>query len=515
MLIYLFLIEFMILNKLNTILLLVLIFLLSVLIRVPDLDRPLSKHHEFLTAISLRILQIWEKEGASNLRFLPRMNYEGKANKQINNHASTTGNMKDQEGNFYYVSHPPLAFILAYGFHFLLHLKVSVLSIQVFNLLFHFLSSIFIYLILLEFFGKRSSIPFIGFIIYLFDPSTLWFQSNTYMSDILVHFFFITTIFFLVKSKKTDFSFKSKNTFLLYLSLFLMCSCSYLGYFTGGVMALFFLYKTKEQRSQFFHFLLVCFICSLTLYLTVSHYSQIAGIEHYLDQMKNRYAERGIGSNGDLFHTFVALFKKYLIIILNTFINHGIVLSLLIFVIFRYRKLAIDTLKRIPKHLFLFSFLPVLLLNLFLPDYCGHDFTTLYLSVTMTILLTWLTAFNFPISEKLERRTIILLSIYIFVSSLWYYVENLPGPNSIKGKPYAEGMNIGNFIKERSKKDLPVIIISKDVLGPETVFYAERNIFEARDKEEALYFLHKNHYTAGNLITLTKENRPMHLILSE
>lgn len=502
-------------NKTNTILLFVLIFILSVLIRIPNLNRPLSKHHEFLTAISLRILQIWEKEGAANLRFLPRMNYEGKANKQINNHASTTGNMKDGEGNFYYVSHPPLAYMIAYGFHFLLQIKVSLISIEVFNLLINFLSSFFIYLILLEFFEKKSSIPLVGFIIYLFNPTVLWFQSNTYMSDILVHFFFITTVFYLVKSKKTDFMLKSKSSLLLYLSLFLMCSCSWLGYFMGGVMALFFLYKAKKQRSTFIHFIFVCLICSLALYLTVSHYSQIAGVENYLEQMKNRYAERGIGSSGDLFLSIIALIKKYLILVVNTYINHGIVLSLLAIALVRYRKNTFHAFRRIPKHLLLFSSLPVLLLNLFLPDYCGHDFTSLYFSVVFTILLCSVVGLLFHYPEKLKTKHCLLIGLYILLSSLWYYGENLPGPNSIKGKPYALGMNLGKFIKERSKNELPVILISKDVLGPETVFYAERNIFEAQDKEEALRFLQVNHYSEGNLITINEENNPMHLIVKE
>jgi len=502
-------------NKITTILLIVLIFTLSVLIRVPNLNRPLSKHHEFLTAISLRILQIWEKEGASNLRFLPRMNYEGKANKQINNHASTTESMKDKEGNFYYVSHPPLAYMIAYSFHFLLHLKFSVISIQVFNLLINFLSSFFIYLILLEFFGKKSSIPFVGFIVYLFNPAVLWFQSNTYMSDILVHFFFITTVFFIVKSKKADFSFKSKNTFLLYLSIFMMCSCSWLGYFMGGVMAFYFLYKAKKQRSQFIHFIVICIICSFALYLTVFHYSQIAGFENYLEQMKNRYTERGIQSTGNLLLSITALFKKYLIIVVNTFINHGIVLSILAFALFRYRENTINSLRRIPKHLLLFTSLPILLLNLILPDYCGHDFTSLYFSVVFTILLCSVSGLLLIDSEKLKLKYFSLIGLYMLISTLWYYGENLPGPYSIKGKPYAVGMNLGKFIKERSNNELPVILISNEILAPETVFYAERNIFEARDKEEALRFLQVNHYAEGNLFTINEENKPMHLIVKE
>lgn len=481
----------------------------SVLLRVPNLSRPLSKHHEFLTAISLRILQIWENEGASQLKFLPRMNYEGKANKQINNHASTTGNMKDKSGNFYYVSHPPFAYLFAYGFHSLLQIKVSVLSLQVFNLLINFLSSLFIYLILLNFFEKKSLIPVIGFIIYIFNPAVLWFQSNTYMSDILVHFFFITTLFFFVRNKKEHYQIKSIHFLLLNFSLFLMCYTSWLGYFFAGVLVLYLIYKTKENKLNLIYVLLITLVSLIALLLTVYHYSQIAGLDIYLEQMKNRFAERGIRSGTGFVDSLSVLLVNYLTILLNAFINHGIIISLLIFSVFKYRKKTFNIFKSIPKHLLLLSFLPVLLLYLLLPDYCGHDFTSLYASLLFVILLSFISEQVFFDSEILRKNHFLVIGTYIIISSLWYYGENLPGSNSIKGKPYATGMELGKFIKERSNKELPVILISDEVLGPETVYYAERNIFEANDQDEAKNFLRLNKYSKG-LLVITKTGSEIH-----
>ena len=82
-------------------LILLLIFMISVVIRIPNIDRPLSKHHEFVTAISLRVIQIWHEDGGANYNYVPVMNYPGKANKNINNHASPTGGMLDKNGNYY------------------------------------------------------------------------------------------------------------------------------------------------------------------------------------------------------------------------------------------------------------------------------------------------------------------------------------------------------------------------------------------------------------------------------
>src|SRR5437868_2756280 len=86
------------------------IFLLSVLVRLPQLNRTLSKHHEFCTALSLRIMQIWYDGGVQKFDFNPVMNFDNAADKFINNNANASGKMLDAEGNYYYVSHPPFAY---------------------------------------------------------------------------------------------------------------------------------------------------------------------------------------------------------------------------------------------------------------------------------------------------------------------------------------------------------------------------------------------------------------------
>jgi hypothetical protein len=89
-------------------------FLLSVAVRLPQLGRPLSKHHEFCTAVTLRVLQVWWDNGIEKYRYNPVMTYNNEADKFINNFANATGKVVDEEGNFYYVSHPPFAYYFPY-----------------------------------------------------------------------------------------------------------------------------------------------------------------------------------------------------------------------------------------------------------------------------------------------------------------------------------------------------------------------------------------------------------------
>jgi hypothetical protein len=114
---------------------LVVAFLLSVVLRLPQLGRPLSKHHEFCTAVSLRILQNWWDEGIEKYNYLPATNFAKDADKFINNFGNATGSVVDAFGNYYYVSHPPLAYYVPYAFFKIIDVRPDVIPLQLFNML--------------------------------------------------------------------------------------------------------------------------------------------------------------------------------------------------------------------------------------------------------------------------------------------------------------------------------------------------------------------------------------------
>ena len=218
------------------------IFLLSVLVRMPLLNRPLSKHHEFCTAISLRVMQIWYDNGISKYGYNPVMTYNNRADKYINNNANTTGKMLDEAGNYYYVSHPPFAYYFPFFVFKILHVRPSVLSLQTLNLCFHFLSGLFIYFIVcLLSFNRARSYPYrsaiVAFVIYIFMPPTLWFQGNVYMSDMAVHLLFIIGVYIVLKMIIRQKFSSPKYIFFYTICLAMMIYTSWLGvFFAFGVL---------------------------------------------------------------------------------------------------------------------------------------------------------------------------------------------------------------------------------------------------------------------------------------
>lgn len=55
-----------------------LLFILSIVVRLPNLNRPLGNHHEWLTSTVLKHQQIWYENGALKYKFLPIMTYNNK-----------------------------------------------------------------------------------------------------------------------------------------------------------------------------------------------------------------------------------------------------------------------------------------------------------------------------------------------------------------------------------------------------------------------------------------------------
>lgn len=477
--------------------------------RLPNINRPLSKHHEFVTAVSLRVIQIWYDEGASTLNFNPVMNFSGDANKSINNHASTTSGMKDKEGNYFYISHPPFGYIFPYFFHKILHIRPTVLSLQIFHLVLNFISAFFIYLIVCLLgqqrpFSKIYIAGIIGYIVYLFNPSVLWFQSNTYMSDMAVHLFFILGVYTMLKllMRKRFFSVK----YLIYyaLFLFLMIYTSWLGLFFAFSVFVYSLIKLRTEKV-FLPLLIITIVSTyLALWLIIKQYSSIAGLEPFISQMLDRVAERG-SAGGEGIIGFFSKKATELKILLFNYLTSYLPIFLLIatfgWLVITRAKLRIVFTKNGYRFLWL-STLPVLLLHFFLLNYSGHDFVSLYGSLFLAVLIAIL-------YDKLrEAQTLSKwmlnggITLIVLLSLGMYYYINMPGNYSHKGYLYGESKEIGEFVKKEAQPDEVVFIMGNVLLDPQVIIYAQRNIKKVNSKDEMNSFLEKHPLNKGIFFTV-------------
>lgn len=463
------------------------IFGLSILVRIPNLNRPLSKHHEFCTAVALIPMTVWSENGIRNFHYDPVMNFQNPADKNINNGASSSGKMKDVNGNFYYVSHPPFAYLLPFFIFSLLHIKVSVLSLQLFHVSIHFVSALFVYFIvnLLSVHRGRDK-PFIpsivAFAVYVFLPVTMWFQSNVYMSDMLVQVFYIISIYVLLKMIMRNRFNSVKYNFFLSLLVFCAAYTSWLGYLMALVFVIYLMNKARYETKALIPLFLTVSIVLLAFSLTFYQYAQIGGYRAYLAELFVRYKIRGtidLPSAG-WFSLFWVNLMRFKTLLVNYLLHYHWVFAWIAFVfLFSMSQSKLKFVFTRYGYLFLlFSVVPIVMLHLFLLEYSHHDFTVLYAALPLAVIIG---VFYDKLSrtQKISvRRLNIIIACMLLMFIAEYYLQNLPGKKSIKGAYYAQEKELGENL---SKNALPDEVIYYDEkVSPIVVYYAKRNIAERK-----------------------------------
>lgn len=488
---------------------LLLVFLLSVVVRLPQLNRPLSKHHEFCTAVTLRILQIWYAEGIEKYGANPVMTYSRAADKFINNDANASGRMHDKQGNYYYVSHPPFAYYFPFFIFKLLHLQPDVLPLQLLNLLFDFITALFIYftVCLLSFNRARSHLHFPSFIaysVYLFLPATLWFQGNVYMSDMAVHMPFVIGVYIVLKMIVRRKFYVPKYILGYSLVLFIMIYTSWLGVFYAFGVLVYSLLHVRAIRGFRILIGLTIIIGFFVLRLITFQYSQINGAEAYIQEVLNRYLLRG--SVAQMHHGFLHFFFSYFLLfkdlLYNYLINYlAIYLLIAAFVWMAASRAKLKIVFSENGYRFIWlSVLPVVLMHLVFLQYSAQDFTVLYASLFLSVLIGILydkVKKSGAISVKTLNLTVVLVLAALVAQ---FYLVNLPGPVSLKGRRYAEDKEKGLQIRATLNED--EVAFSAVIPSPQEVFYAGRNIKYVKTIPDAIVFLREHHCGKGKLYGL-------------
>jgi hypothetical protein len=465
--------------KIQTTLILLIIFAISIVIRIPQLNRPLSKHHEFCTAIALRILKSWEENGIRKMRFKPSTNFGRTQDKYINNYASASGKMTDGKGNYFYISHPPLAYYFPYGIFHLLGIKVNVLPLQLFNIFFSLLCALGVYFIIyfLHYKPDIINIPaLIGAGVYLFNPAVLWFQGNVYMSDMFVQFFFVYAVLICVLIMK-----RQQNMFVKMLLLFFLSFCmvytSWLGVFFCVATVILCIRGNFLLSLALIEILITSLVLGLAI--TYLQYARIAGIEVLKEEWLCRFNQRSSFGNG-----FISFLLSEAVIIKNYFFNYAALYAMLILgaAITYYKRKRIH-MGTIARNIMAVSVLPIIFLHLFLADYSGHDFTVLYAALPFSLFVV---AFS-------------------SMSVLQFYYINRPGEISQNGDRYDVQMKEGLFINENASDNDVVFSVDHKPL-PETIWYAGKNIQRVSNETEAQTFLEATKQRSG-IIFYNEKNK--------
>lgn len=485
----------------RSLLVLLLAFSISVAVRAPLLDRPLSGHHEFCTAFSLILLENWHTDGIARHHGAPVITFSSDADRGApwmgSDHA-------ERDGRYYYLSHPALGLYLPYLWFHVLGQPPTVVGLQAFNLLFHLFTAIGLFLLMRAVVGDRSErAPLFAALLYLFMPAPLWFHGNVFMSDIFVVAIWVWHV---VAAQRVfaDDDPGPRWRSLFGLSLALAIFTGWLGVLAAAVDLLLIgrRWKRGEQARSGRLALIVMVSTLIPLMITAWTYAGVVGAEGLLGYLKGRLIHRssttGIGDEGVLFHV-----KRLLMNYRTGFLP---VLLLVFAAIPGLLRAQRSGMLRVPPAMWVFMALttgPVLLEHILLLEYADHDFAALkgglFLCGSAALLLDHVG--KLPWARRFPGMVLLVLCGF----GAWYFhrINGDAGTTDHRD----QGLAVAARIAPEQ-----VFFWQGPAPEPQTVWYARRTPWVVQDRAEAMEVLQRTGQAQGIIFRPSPDGPTMEVV---
>jgi hypothetical protein len=506
------------------------LFCLSVLVRLQLMNRPLSFHHEFLTAWHLRSIQIWYESGAAKYRFVPVASYDNDADRNIPDgwSQSPLTKLRDTRGNYHYVSYPPLSWIVPFLTFKLLHVRPDVLPLQIFNLGVHLVCAYVIFCIIAllageSYRGRLNTPALVGAALYMFAPSPLWFHSNSYSQDLFAQAPFALGIYLFLRFTLLNRR-NATDIALLGLVSFIVVYADWIGALFGVTVGVYCLARWRERR-MLAALAAVTVGVAAALGLIIWQYSQVAGFHEFVRITMDRYLFRsGIGaaSAGGITYTSPSAWlgiarhyaTGYLPVIVLLFILAATCYSL------RGSRSGKETRPRdrgFPLAFYL-SAAPVLLHHLILFNFTAiHDFSALKSGILFSLLAGFLyhrVTGLLQAGGSARGKALVNLTVAVFLAA---GVAQYTIQNHLHDKDVLYYKTLGETIALTAKKNEVIFVRGSEGAycpEPQLMWYAHRNIASWDDEEKARALIGMNGAERGIIFDVNNPYDPKVLRVS-
>lgn len=463
----------------NQLLLLFAFFCISVLIRLPHFNRPLSKHHEFNPAVILLGLESWKQGGgAAKFHFVPLLTYQNPADK-----VPFKAPYVDQNNNAVYLSFGPGWYVIPYIIFTILDMPFSAFSLQLLNLCFLIMAVVLLfrlasYLSVLA--GYRSAIPAIGAcFVFLFNPSILWFMGNGWVCTGIVLPFLILIIHSGLKMLLEPHRIKWPGLTTLFLAGIASIYIDWYGVCFLAAVAFASLMKIRQNKK----YILVFFVSAIAIFsgviIIALQFASYLGWEQVVKYWTSRYQDRGFSNIQDSEVLYVVkigrnLATSFLPAVLALIVGYTLI-----------KKTAPTS--RIPaalKYAVLISFGACVINTLLFLNWAGeHDFGVIPYILGISLFAIW------PTGELPGRKYLAWLGIFIFTASVvQYYFINYPGKQTASGFPYSSYETTGKQIAVLTSRDERIFSNSPFLVYQ---YYAKRNFTRANNYQDAIQLARK------------------------
>lgn len=438
----------------------------------------------------------------------PTLTYPVGANRFIDSNSTNEPGLQgfmNKEGEYFYMSYPPFAFLFPYMLFGILHIPAHIISLRILSIFIHLLSAFLIYKLMYEM-TKKESISIFAFASYIFLPIAFQWHTWIYFSDIAVHPLFIFGLYLLYKifEQKTD----SKYFILYSINLFFMCYTDWIGFIFAGIslIALVLCAHRKNLKKIIFAHI---WIPILTFIIIISQYSYaIGGFKVFFSILWGKYIHgyaRG-GASSHLTEKFLTIESHYSAIL------PIVLLFTVLFLIYIFDQHKDNAFKTPVKEILLISFFTVLVHHIVFFQWTSHSyhyFSVLKSMIWVTLFISYMTHLYLKhpyfSKNKVVKILFIILFAYAYSKSFYWYTKGVP---NVPDEYYSSYCKTAEEMGQIAEPD--EVIFVKDSAKPvhayplSTVFpyCSKRNIAIYYSAEQARDLLKKNNTNRGIIFTL-------------
>ena len=476
------------------------LFFASLVVRFPHMKHRLYHNYEWVTAQTLIALENLDSQGAFKHRFCILQTYPLEADKYVKN---VCIHLMDRNGNGYYPSFPPFSVIFPYMIFKLFSININVTNLQILNLIFHLVATVFVYHTICMVLSPDANPKFaalLGSTFFIFLAPNLWFFSNTYSWDIFWHYIWVIGIYYAVRLIKNISEKKFNNTSLYVLGLinFFMIYAEYQGllYALSVISYAFIKLKKAESYKKVIFTLVVTSMLSVSL--TFWQYCSISGVDRFLHILNWTLRRRSILGQFDYRDIFLNYQRGFF------YVLPPIVLMMVILVKKRLGRLSTLFTGR-ELTLLYFSALPVVTHHIMLMQWTAiHDYSVLKSSVFVSFLIAILFS---KIDFYCKRNKVCLLLPLVFMmGSLITSIHTYKSKFANHGNPN-RFYEIGKTIRENALDDEVVFALSEERTVPQIIYYAHRNIQPVKSSEEVETWLRQHGRNKGVVFHIDQNDK--------
>ncbi len=451
---------------------LLLLFILSVFIRLPNLNRPVSKHYEFNTAVVMINIISWRQAGGGDqLHYIPVINFQHAGDKFPPNNLNI-----DKEGNTVYLSYGPGMFVLPYFFFQWLKLPAIPIYLEILNLILHLICIVLFFYLSEQLIPPKETGRYLiitaGCSFMILSPGMLWFLGNGYVNTGIMLPFVIGVFLLILPMLKDPSAITTWRliplailiVILIYIDWYILILC----FFTGIAAILKYRSNKKYGWLILVIVLSVCLGIALVFFQFASHMGKDAVINFWF----HRFSERGLNLAGSTF-----LKKIYYLFAYFPVSYLPLIILMLISFIHNWHK------KILPKwsdlEILFLRILSVSLLfyNLLLFEWStDHEFAILPWSILLSFIAARL------IGSFTQKMAFGMMGLFLILSVAQYYYINRPGPIARDGLTYDSFKKLGESLSQIPPDYTICINIEQN---PMVEYYAGRNILRAPDSLSA------------------------------